>query len=145
MTDTPVSGCRWGVTLYDRYPAAGVSVGNVQKVRILQATTDTYDLKGGDIFFRTDTSICPTVAFASRPRRDFFLPNTNSRVGLHDILLWGDKPPFVATDAIIPRRSTKVFYKLQKGFLQNAERLLINCRKTFCETDKGNFSIAGLQ
>ena len=32
------------------------------------------------------------VAFASRPRRDFFLPNNNSRVGLHDILLWGDKP-----------------------------------------------------
>ena len=85
-TDTPVSGYRWGVTLYDRYPATGVSVGNYHIYNQIDVTTDTRNLKGLNIFFDR------LRQFPTRPTREFVLPNTNSRVGLHDILLWGDKP-----------------------------------------------------
>ena len=58
-TDTPGAGCRWGVTLYDRYPSNGVSVDNTQEFSILRATTDTHNLKRQNIFFGQDTEGLP--------------------------------------------------------------------------------------
>ena len=52
VTDTQVPGYRRGVTSMTDTPQIGVSVDNIQWFNILQATTDTYNLKGLNIFFR---------------------------------------------------------------------------------------------
>jgi hypothetical protein len=117
------------VSVADRHPETGcrsVMYRSSEYYKLLPTPTPK---RGGHLFLGQTHRSAPMVAFASRPTREFVLPNTNSRVGLHDILLWGDKPkgpkaallgetkvmvlkhaplgeinhPFVASSAIIPR------------------------------------------
>ncbi len=44
-------------------------------------------------------------------------------------LLWGDKPPVVATDAFIPSRRFGAWARRGQGFPYSSSLVNINCRK----------------